>query len=71
MELRIETMSDAKCFVLSPANSVKIGAHETIRYKAKAFCKSRVSSSSVKFRLHANSSTAGNTAAELQIRMSK
>ncbi|MBQ4277668.1 MAG: hypothetical protein II750_06165 [Bacteroidaceae bacterium] len=71
VELKVETLSDSKNFVLSPANTVKIGPHETIRYKAKAFCKSRTSSGSVKFRLLASSSTAGNASAELQIRMSK
>ncbi len=70
-ELKVETMNDSKNFVLSPSNTVKIEPHETLRYKAKAFCKGRTSVSSVKFRLMASSPTAGNTAAELQIRMSK
>jgi len=71
VELKIETMNDSKNFVLSPATTVKIGPHETLRYKAKAFCKGRISAGAVKFRLLASSKTAGNTAAELQIRMSK
>lgn len=71
VELKVETMNDSKNFVLSPANNVKIGPHETIRYKAKVFCKGRTSASSVKFRLLASSATAGNASAELQIRMSK
>ena len=70
-ELKIEAVNDAKSFALSPANVVHIGPHETIRYKAKAFCKGKVSKNATTFRLYALSSTHGNVSTELQIRMSK
>lgn len=39
--LSIDDPSNAKNFAFSPANTVTINAGQTIRYKAKAFCKSR------------------------------
>ena len=71
VELKVEALTDARSFVLSPSNTVKIGPQETIRYKAKAFCKNRISAGTSTFKLIANSSTAGNASAQLQIRMSK
>lgn len=69
--LNVEAVNNEKSFALSPSNTVRIAAGETIRYKAKAFCKNKPSDSVTQFKVSANSQTGGNTFSELQIRMSK
>lgn len=69
--LKVEAVNNAKCFAFSPSTTVSIGPGESVRYKAKAFCKSRPSESVTQFKVIASSQNAGETFAELQIRMSK
>lgn len=71
VELKIETIDGDKYFAVSPSTSVKIAAGECIRYKAKAFCKSRPSKSPAQFKLLASSRYAGTTSTILQIRVNK
>ncbi len=71
VELKVEAENNFKCFALSPTNVVDIPAGETIRYKAKAFCKSRPSDSTTTFKVSANSNASGKLYAKLQIRMNK
>ena len=71
VELKVEAENNSKCFALSPTNVIDIPAGETIRYKAKAFCKSRPSDSITTFKVSANSNASGKLYAELQIRMNK
>ena len=71
VELKVEAENNSKCFALSPTNVIDIPAGETIRYKAKAFCKSRPSDSTTTFKVSANSNASGKLYAELQIRMNK
>lgn len=69
--LKIEALDGDKHFAVSPSNTVKIDSGERIRYKAKAFCKSKPSNSVAKFNLSASSRYAGSTSTILQIRMDK
>lgn len=69
--LKIESLDGDKYFAVSPANTAKIAAGERIRYKAKAFCKTKPSGSVAKFNLSASSRYAGTTSTTLQIKMSK
>ncbi len=71
VELKVEAENNDKCFALSPSNVVSIQAGETIRYKAKAFCKSKPSDNVTKFKVSANSPTGGTASSELQIKMNK
>lgn len=71
VELKVEAENNEKCFVLSPSNVINIPAGETIRYKAKAFCKSKPTDKETKFKVSANSATGGNVSSELQIKMDK
>ena len=69
--LKVETINNERNFALSPATTVDIAPGETLRYKAKAFCKSRPTANIAEFRVSANSPKAGYTSSELQIRMNK
>lgn len=69
--LKVDVEDDARKFALSPSTTTTIAPGQTVRYKAKAFCKSRTSSGNVTFRVSANSMNGGNASANLQIRMSK
>lgn len=69
--LKIETINNERNFALSPATTVSMAPGETIRYKAKAFCKSRPMSNLASFRVSASSPNAGYSSSELQIRMNK
>lgn len=71
VELKVEAMNNTKCFVFSPASVVTIQAGETIRYKAKVFCKSKPSDNTTLFKVSANSKSGGMPFSELQIRMNK
>ena len=71
VELKIEALDGDKYFAVSPSNSVKIAAGECIRYKAKAFCKSKPSKSPAQFKLSASSRYAGSTSTILQIKINK
>ena len=69
--LKIEALDGDKYFAVSPSNTTKIAAGERIRYKAKAFCKSKPSGSVAKFNLSASSRYGGTTSTILQVRMDK
>lgn len=69
--LKVEAVDCGRNFALSPATTVNIAPGETLRYKAKAFCKSKPSFNTATFRVSANNAKAGNASAELQIRMNK
>ena len=69
--LKIEALVGDKYFAVSPSNTTKIAAGERIRYKAKAFCKSKPSGSVAKFNLSASSRYGGTTSTILQVRMDK
>ncbi len=69
--LAIEAINNIKCFALSPSNTINIGPGETIRYQAKAFCKSKPSESITNFKVSAKSSVSGKISSEMQIRMDK
>ena len=63
--------NEVRRFALSPSTTVSIAPGKSVRYKAKAFCKSKPTDGNVIFRVSASSMTGGNTSADLQIRMSK
>ena len=69
--LKIESLDGDKYFAVSPSNTTKIAAGERIRYKAKAFCKSKPSGSVAKFKLSASSRYAGTISTILQIKVDK
>jgi len=69
--LKIEALDGDKYFAVSPSNTAKIAAGERIRYKAKAFCKSKPSGNVAKFNLSASSRYAGTTSTILQIKVDK
>ena len=69
--LKVEALESERAFALSPANTVSIAPHETIRYKAKAFCKSRPSSNVARFTVSAGNDMFGFTTSQLQIKMWK
>ena len=69
--LKIESLDGDKYFAVSPANTISIAAGETVRYKAKAFCKKIPSGSTATFNLTASSKYAGNTTTILQIKVGK
>ena len=71
VELKIEALDGDKYFAVSPSNTTKIAAGECIRYKAKAFCKSKPTKSPAQFKLSASSRYAGSTSTILQIRVNK
>lgn len=71
VELKVEAVNNTKCFVFSPASVVTIQAGETIRYKAKVFCKSKPLDSTTVFKVSANSKSGDKAFSELQIRMNK
>ena len=69
--LKVEAAESERSFALSPANTVSIAPHETIRYKAKAFCKSRPSSNVGRFTVYAGNDAFGFTTSQLQIKIEK
>lgn len=69
--LKVEAEDNSRCFALSPSTTVSIGPGEAVRYKAKAFCKSKPSASVARFKVSATSNTAGNAFDMLQIKMNK
>ena len=71
VELRVDAVGNEKAFALSPATTISMAPHETIRYKAKAFCKSRTSSSTVTFTVSAGNQTLGFTTDQMSVRMLK
>lgn len=71
VELKVEAVNNTKCFVFSPASVATIKAGETIRYKAKVFCKSKPSDNTTVFKVSANSKSGDKSFSELQIRMNK
>lgn len=71
VKLKVETVESERSFALSPANTVSIAPHETIRYKAKAFCKSRPSKNVARFTVSAGNDMIGFSTSQLQIKMWK
>jgi len=69
--LKIESYDGDKYYAVSPATTITIDAGETIRYKAKAFCKSKPTGTVAKFTLSASSKYAGTVSTILQIKIDK
>ena len=67
--LLIDTEENAKNYAFSPANSVQIAPGQTIRYKAKAFCKSKPADNYVNIKVSALSSNLGNASSNLRVRL--
>lgn len=69
VDLIIDDPTHPNNFAFSPANNVVIQPGQTIRYKAKAFCKSRPKSRTCDIIAYANSSTHGNASAQMRIKV--
>lgn len=69
VELIIDDPAHPSNFAFSPANNVTIQPGQTIRYKAKAFCKSRPKSRTCDIIAYANCATHGNASAQMHIRV--
>ena len=69
VELIIDDPTHPNNFAFSPANNVTIQPGQTIRYKAKAFCKSRPKSRTCDIIAYANSATHGNASAQMHIKV--
>lgn len=65
--LSIDDAENARNFAFSPSNTVDMRPGETIRYKAKVFCKSRPSSGYANVRVYARSQGAGSAASSVRI----
>ncbi len=69
VDLVIDDPTHPNNFAFSPANVVTIQPGQTIRYKAKAFCKSRPKSRTCDLIAYANSTTHGNASAQMRIKV--
>lgn len=69
VELVIDDPTHPNNFAFSPTNVVTIQPGQTIRYKAKAFCKSRPKSRTCDIIAYANSTTHGNASAQMRIKV--
>lgn len=69
VDLVIDDPTHPNNFAFSPSNNVIVQPGQTIRYKAKAFCKSRPKSRTCDIIAYANSSTHGNAYASMTIKV--
>lgn len=71
VELVLTCLTDQNAFMTSPAEKVSIEAGQTIRYKAKAFCKYVPSATNAKFQALAESNRGGNAGVTLDITLDR
>lgn len=69
VELLVDDPTHPNNFAFSPSRNVLIQPGQTIRYKAKAFCKSRPKSRTCDIIAYANSTTHGNASAQMHIKV--
>jgi len=65
--LSVDDPENGRHFAFSPSNSVDMRPGETVRYKAKIFCKSKPSSGYANVRVYARSQTAGAASSSVRI----
>lgn len=69
--LSIDDVENAKTMVFSPSTDLMLDSHQTIRYKAKAFCNGRPRKDRVNIRVFAKSLTDGSSSSSVCITYNK
>ena len=65
--LSVDDPDNSRNFAFSPSNTIDMRPGETVRYKAKVFCKSKPSSGFTNVRVYARSQTAGAASSSVRI----